>query len=235
MAINFPDVPTLGQFFTYDETTWVWAGNHWDLVPTNYDTNQLLPAQAGNTDKYLKTDGTNASWQTVSGGLSLITTNTFTAASTVNVNNVFSSTYKDYQIRISNFSVSYIGKVMIRWRVAGVDNTSGSYYQAQTQFGTSTTTNTTSTQGIIFGNRYYYASPGYSMSAGNSLATIVNPFETAETGWHGVSYNYNTYASSDLSIFGGKFGATTSFTGFSIYHETGQPITGRLSVYGLQT
>jgi hypothetical protein len=237
MAINFPDVPTLGQFFTFDETTWVWAGTHWDLVPTNYDTNQLLPSQLGNTDKYLKTDGTNASWQTVSGGVSLISSTTFTAASVVNINNVFSSTYKDYQIRISGLTVSYIGKVMFRLRVGGVDNTSSLYAQTNMYLGTTSSVNlTTQTAGHIFSNRYLYGSPGYQMEGGMSVATITNPFETVQTSWLGSSYDrQQTYSTNDLGVFGGNHNSATSYTGFTIYHETGQPITGRLSVYGLQT
>lgn len=236
MAINFPDVPTLGQFFTYDETTWIWTGTHWGLVPTNYDTNQLLPAQAGNTDKFLKTDGTNASWQAVSGGLALISSTTFTAASVVNVNNVFSSTYKDYQVRISGLTVSYIGKVMFRLRVAGADATT-LYSQTNIYLGTATGVNLNNqTAGHMFNDRYLYGSPGYSMDGGMSSAIVTNPFETVQTSWLGTSYaRQQNYSANDLGVFGGNHSAATSYTGFTIYHETGQPITGRLSVYGLQT
>lgn len=238
MAINFPDYPTVGQFFNHDQNTWVWSGSIWEIVPTNYEPNDLLPSQIGQAGKFLGTNGTTGTWQTVnSGSIALIGTTTFTAATTVNVNNVFSSTYKDYQIRISGLTVSYIGKVMFRLRVAGVDATSALYSQTNTYVGTTSAVNLNSmTAGHMFNNRYLYGSPGYQMEGGISSATIANPFEVVQTSWIGQSYvRQQNYSANDMGVFGGNHNSATSYTGFTIYHETGQAMTGRVSVYGLAT
>ena len=67
MAIDFPNTPTNGQEFTAGSTTWVYASasGTWSLKPASASS---LPSQAGNSGKYLTTNGTAASWGTVTSG-----------------------------------------------------------------------------------------------------------------------------------------------------------------------
>jgi hypothetical protein len=61
-AINFPDTPTDGQEFTAGDRTWSWNNTTqvWDAV-----SGGALPSQSGQAGKYLTTDGTSASWSTI--------------------------------------------------------------------------------------------------------------------------------------------------------------------------
>jgi hypothetical protein len=61
-AINFPDSPTDGQEFTAGNRSWTWndTAEVWQNV-----SDQVLPDQDGQDGKYLTTDGTEASWSTI--------------------------------------------------------------------------------------------------------------------------------------------------------------------------
>jgi hypothetical protein len=61
-AINFPDTPTNGQQFTSGNRTWSWNSTDqvWQTV-----SGGALPTQSGQAGNFLTTDGTNASWSTI--------------------------------------------------------------------------------------------------------------------------------------------------------------------------
>lgn len=65
MAINFPTSPALNQTYSFGGSTWVWNGTGWAQQTALVSS---LPSQTGNAGKYLSTDGSIASWTTVSGG-----------------------------------------------------------------------------------------------------------------------------------------------------------------------
>jgi hypothetical protein len=95
--MNFPINPTLNQTYTYGGKTWKWDGTAWNLQaagvaqatvaftgsfsdlinkPTTLSGYGItdgftLPTQTGNTGKFLTTNGTAASWGTVSGSISV--------------------------------------------------------------------------------------------------------------------------------------------------------------------
>ena len=63
MAIQFPNNPTLNDTYTYNSITWTYNGTAWSKSST---AAPALPTQASNSGKFLTTDGTSASWGTVS-------------------------------------------------------------------------------------------------------------------------------------------------------------------------
>jgi hypothetical protein len=63
MAISFPASPTLNQTYVFSSITWTYNGTAWTKASA---VNSILPAQATNSGKFLTTDGTAASWSTVS-------------------------------------------------------------------------------------------------------------------------------------------------------------------------
>lgn len=42
MAIDFPDAPVAGQFFTVGAKTWVYDGEKWAVVDSNAETNNQI-------------------------------------------------------------------------------------------------------------------------------------------------------------------------------------------------
>jgi hypothetical protein len=72
MAQNFPSNPTIGNSYTVNNESWTYDGSGWTRA-TTATANAILPAQTGNTGKYLTTDGTSASWGTVAAAVPKIT------------------------------------------------------------------------------------------------------------------------------------------------------------------
>jgi hypothetical protein len=155
---------------------------------------------------------------------------TFSGASSVSLNDVFSTTYNNYRIVFTSTSVTSVvaSNLRMRMRVGGSDNTSSNYKFAMTQFGGAYDDSVTSTSATsMMLHRYLRADGVY----GNF--EVYNPFATNYTGVYSTSFtpNYNvtngcfSYASTTV---------TTSYTGFTLFidNSSGELMTGTLSVLG---
>lgn len=61
-----------------------------------------LPSQAGNSGKYVTTDGTTASWGTVNAALNFISSATASSSATIDLNSGITTTYDEYLIDYQN-------------------------------------------------------------------------------------------------------------------------------------
>ena len=171
------------------------------------------------------TEATGLKWATTGGDFVRITTQSFSASSAVNVNDVFSSTYKHYKVFLNVATASAGQNIFYRYRVSGADNSTANYaYQRLILNGT--TFNNNRSSGETFGTLV-----DASTVNSNQEMTFFNPFETK------LSYVYATgsYECSSPSVqhWYSGFNATTSFTGFTIYPSSGT-ITGEIIVYGMK-
>jgi len=173
------------------------------------------------------TTATGLKWAAASGGLTLISSTTFTGSSAHNVNDVFSSTYQNYLVQLNMDSPSATGYQQLRLRVSGADNTTSNYFWS----GIYNVSNATTPAGEGGGaaSSFTYA---YVESAGTASMTfnIANPFETKATSYTNTS-GRTTGSISVLYYNAGAFNATTSFTGFTLFPASGT-ITGKVRVYG---
>ena len=64
MAQNFPNSPSTGTSYIVNNESWLYDGIGW----TRTTLTTAIPSQTGNSGKYLTTNGTTVSWDTVSGG-----------------------------------------------------------------------------------------------------------------------------------------------------------------------
>jgi len=107
--------------------------NYIDTVTSNVqdqiDNLDPLPSQTGNAGNFLTTDGTNASWGVPAGGaMVLLSTVTASAASTVDIETTFDSTYDNYII-MGEASVSNDGGAFrVRYKLGGSYVTSAYQY-----------------------------------------------------------------------------------------------------------
>ena len=157
-------------------------------------------------------------------GISLINTTTFTAQSTISLNDVFSATYTNYRI-VCNLTGSTDLNVSLRYRVGGADNSTANSYVRQLLRGISATASAAAGADNL-------ALLGSADSTGLTFtADIFNPFATTRTKalntFLGKSASVADYAA--LSYF--DHNQTTSYTGFSLLTSTGT-VTGNISVYG---
>lgn len=189
---------------------------------------------AQNSSCYIQKLDTNT-WVMVIGpasGLTYITQATFSAVSSVNVNNCFSSTYDTYLVK-GYMTASVQGDTRIRMRVGGTDNsTAGNYLYAgaYVRYITSTT---------VTGANSSTTATGFNVLGADSAtsyfeATFFEPFATRLTGLS-VTNIYNRSGPTDgfWQTFGGALTVTTSYDGFSLVPASGT-ITGFLRIYGLR-
>lgn len=149
-------------------------------------------------------------------GLVLLNTTAFTAQSTVSIENVFSSEYSAYNIKIA---LTTAANPTIRLRVAGADSSAASYNF--THFYTDSSGNSGAlTNGV--------AQTSWSTRAGMYDFVLQNPFASLTTTAVGTYVQAITTVNS-AGTFGANFNATTSFTGFSVL---GTAMTGTIKVYG---
>lgn len=184
----------------------------------------------GTNGQVLTADSSTATglrWGAPASGLVLIGTTTFTTASTVNVNNVFTSTYQNYKVIYTATGSGGDAAVLMRMRVSGADNTTSNYTMQRFSAygGTAAPERTNSPTQWVGGNVN-------STTLNATEMTIFRPQETASTAVH--LHNVMGAGGGDITLFQSyqAFAATTSFDGFSIYPGSGT-MSGTLRVYGL--
>jgi hypothetical protein len=154
-------------------------------------------------------------------GLSLITSSTFSAASTVSVDGCFSSSFDNYRVVITNTAASADVQMYLRLRLSGADATGANYFGAQHVL-TWTATHTyqenvqnATAQAIAYG------------SASLVLAMDVRlPASAVQTTWAGT-FTHDNYT----AHFGGRHAVATAYDGLTIYTASGT-ISGTISVFG---
>jgi hypothetical protein len=170
----------------------------------------------------LTKSGTAAAWAAASvAGFTLITTETFSAVSSISINNCFTSTYDNYLILLAITSQSTNPQVVsIRFRVSGADNSTSNYSRGEIFIDyTSNTVNGGA------GNNQDNFPLGNQTAPVLSSVLLLGPNLSQKTG-----IQANVMGDTRHLASGGMFRATTVFDGFSIY--VSGTITGNLSVYG---
>lgn len=175
---------------------------------------QVLTAQGGGT----------ALWTTPSAdGLVLIDTEIFTTVTSVSVDNLFSSTYKNYRLVLTINTSSVTGdNLLLRFRTATspADITAANYQYA---WHVSSFNNTQSDSGATGQT----SALNLSVSDIKMVMDIHNPFEAIVT-----TFNFNSSSSASSFVGSGQYNATTSAGGLTILTAGTSNLTGVLSVYG---
>ncbi len=158
---------------------------------------------------------------------------TFSGASSVSLNNCFSSTYKNYRVVLDITSISAVDSILgFRLRVSGSDDTSANYVsisQFLNQTGGSGSFSTTS------GTLGYLAN----MDAGNTyhaygaVFDMLNPISAIPTiiirQGMGVQQDGTTFQATIGNIF---HNVSTAYDSLTILTSSTTTLTGTISVYG---
>ena len=232
-----PSAPTNGDewFNTNDGNLYVYYtdvdGSQWVQVKSDATLSSTLGNRVTTLETYPSgmvpiiptsvTIGSGSSSTNANGAV------TFSGASTVSLNGVFSSAYKNYQIIIGDFNSSNNAVAMrMRLRTAGADNSSASYYQSGTSAASASPVGYVASGITNFLIGDSATAKFYSLSA-----TITNPFLATET--NGV-FNLSGYSNAVTWIGGNLLNnGTNSFDGVSIFPASGT-ISGTIQVYGLR-
>jgi hypothetical protein len=189
-----------------------------------------LPSQTGNSGKYLTTDGTTASWDTIAaGGMTLLSTTTLTGAS-VTLSSI-SGSYKNLQLVIENFKPA-TDTTALRLRING-DSGANRYFQTNT----STSDNGGGT--LAFDD----TSMGISATNDNSVAnglSVLNFYDyTNATTWkildfRGVTVDTTTTTSFKMYNGNGVYNQTAAITSLVLFPTTGNFTSGTALLYGVK-
>ena len=181
---------------------------------------QFAYIEATNSTQYY--DG--AAWQSVgASGLTLVNATSFTSATSVSVNNCFTSSYVNYVIFFNTSGLTPAAAITMRLRASGADNSSANYNWSGLFI--------TYAAGTITGQFGALASSfnvGYSSISGASASiTLRDPQTTALTSFSSNSFN----STNDSNLYGGNMTVTTAYDGFTLFFPTGGS-TGTVKVYG---
>lgn len=190
-----------------------------------------LPAQTGNANKFLQTDGTNASWQKA-GSLIYLSTVTATGAATVDIETGFSSTYDDYVIVASAFRTSVgltnVGMTMKiggSYLVAGYD---GLLIYATDSVPTRQTIASTNAASAVI-------SPGAISSGNGATSFTMEVFDVNSSSAHAAKGSGLTYSTATPALYTLDFVAgcrtTGVLSGIRLAAASGT-ITGTFRLYG---
>lgn len=180
------------------------------------------------------TASTGLKWAAAAGGGDLvrIATTTFTSSTGVNLDNVFSSTYKNYMI-VLNLTSSDAGNIRARLRVGGSDNSTSNYFSSFNYSRIDGANDGNSK----FSNETWWLVGDLGGGYDGKVLHLFNPFESTYTvfGSEFFGYQYSSPGTGNVyrGAIGGTFNATTSFTGLTIYPGA-NTMTGEVSIYGLK-
>ena len=153
------------------------------------------------------------------------------AVASQSINDVFSSTYKNYLL-VSNLTTSANTSLSMRFRVSGADNSTANYNVAYRY----NRANVTPGVGdATSGNQTQFNLHIANLNrAANMNMLISNPQVSQVTTMSFNNMMADNGATDFYSFAGGAlFNATTSFTGFTIYTSGVPTMTGSIEIYGV--
>jgi hypothetical protein len=216
MPIDFPANPTNGQVFS----NWIYDSSITSWRNVNTDTG----VAALNTMGLRNVVPTSIQVGTGSATVNANGTVSFSGATSISLNNVFTSTYTNYYVNISISSSSASSTLNWRMRSSGADNTGSFYYTGGTFARITGTTGSFATNGTNSGFFSWLNGEAY---VSLNLANPALPVRT-----NGYS---NALANDGASLAGISCGqshfVTTAYDGITIFPGTGN-MTGTIQVFG---
>ena len=216
-----PTAPYEGQtiFETDTDRMYVWNGTAW-VIPNT-------PAQNPDGMALVSPTSVAGTGVTASGGLV-----TFSAATTVRLNGVFSSTYTNYRVVFDTSTNVGGGEIRIVYYSGGsaltAGYTSAGLYMGLSGGAQSNTNIGTGRQGIAYGMAGFF---DVASAAGGGTLDVFNPFAAGVTTANFACSSYSTNSGFQTSNGGHIHYAAGSADGFQIY-TSGTSWTGTIRVYG---
>ena len=165
----------------------------------------------------------------VASGFTLISTQTMSAAASLNVNNCFTASYTNYKILINLTAAGANDYMYMKMRISGTDSSTNYYGWLQRNF-SSSATQPTQTSNISNGSSgVEIASSTLNLT---SVTEVLSPYTATPTGFASVANIWDTGNSRTLSYtWQGMHSASTSYDGFSLIPNSGT-LTGTVYIYG---
>ena len=199
-------------------------------VLTSSDLNDTFGSKldypAGGSDgDLLAKDGTDAEWVAPDpGGLTLITSETFSAVSSVSVDGCFTSAYENYRIVLQGNGSVGTASIFMRLRASGTDD-AGTNYQRGVILMTNVSGPTAS-----FASATEAGVGGIGDTVHSADILVTRPQKAAQSTIQ--AQNVNGTTGFQFVLFGNNHTLSTAHDGFTIIAGSGT-ISGLVRVYGL--
>jgi len=198
-----------------------------DLIAgTGADAFSKLTVGANNT--VLTADSSTATglkWATPASGMTLISTTSFSGATTANIDNIFSSTYTAYKVIITKWNAGG-NTLVLRLRYGSTTYTNANYY------GSSKGINSNGTDNTQLASAATSQTLGFDGQTGSSVCdlTFFDVGTSAiQPAWTGIWMGHGNYN----QLIGGQLNANfQTITGIQLLSASGN-VSGTVSVYGL--
>lgn len=180
----------------------------------------------GTNGDLLTKSGTTTAWASPGGGLTLIIAETFTAISALDINNCFTSTYRNYRLVVEAIS-STTNTYQLQFRASNVLVNGGYEFGARgrSSLGGDETANNASAAFILLGYGLNNTRSGISVD-------ITNPQTTTDKAAFGTAVTGNAGATARTTwMIGGFRSDNTARDGLTLSVNTGT-MTGTLRLYG---
>jgi len=165
-------------------------------------------------------------------GMVLINATTITASSTVNIDNIFTSSFRNYRIVTALTTVAGSGGIYMKMRAGGVSNSSANYAFAATGY----ISNNSGTNGYSNGVTTSGFELGYCANALGGLFSndmmLYNPQQTQYTTFTGDAVTTFNTTNNYTWANGGLMNVTTAYDGLSLIGPAN--MTGVIRIYGLK-
>ena len=210
-------------------------GNVLDLgVPSDSTVSLAKLTATGTKDAttFLRGDNTFAS--VTSPDYVLLSSTDASGSSSVSLD-LFSSTYKNYKLLLSNITCSHNDWLRIRFRRSGADVTDSWYYNANLQaYRTNSGSGDYNNSEWQVNKINFLVLSGLSNYPASSEITVFDPFGTSYTQMTSYSTYWENNSSYRTSIQGAiLYDGTTSVTGISVYPGSGT-FSGNIKLYGIK-
>ena len=163
-------------------------------------------------------------------GLVYVTGASFSGASSVSVNNCFTSTMDNYRLLINITNATVAGSTNIRFRAGGVDTATNYYYAGLISYTGSAATGIPSSGGALASLYFSVQDPTYFPNHPAAIE-IMQPFLAYRTMWS-LQAMYSVNPAPYALWMNGVMNNTTSYDGFTIFPNGGGTISGTYRVYG---
>lgn len=159
----------------------------------------------------------------VGGGFTLITSQSFTASSAVNVNNCFTSAFDNYRVILTGQASASPTAIRLRMRLSGTDNSAATYSTRRQYNGTGSNPDVSATSaGVV---------EWYPVDTHILTVDVTSPALVRNTGWTANGMTLVTASNPQDWISWGVHATATAFDGFTVFPSTGN-MTGSVRVYG---
>jgi len=200
---------------------------------------QRLPKGTAGQVLQMNSGATAPEYGTVSSDMVLLHTTSAMSGATVAVDNVFSSTYTNYRVIISNYYPASNTGAVFRFRNGGSALTASDYTYTHTrQERSSSTVSQDSTANAWGNNMAEWFQTSYSGNADYTLQAtidIFNPSIAKPLYWRTSSIGWDNGANWLINVTGGgTYRVVTASDGIEFFASSGNISGGILKIYGLK-